>query len=160
MGRAGAKEGKFVHHLNALIRLDLGAIDGYEAAISRLPDPGDKAQLQRFRGDHERHVVDLRLLVQQAGGVAPTGPNFKRILTKAKVVLLGIVGDVGVLEAMKSNEDAATRTYDKAKNDPHLPVRARSIVVGNLADEQRHIAWIEKRLMVVRRARSEGNRNV
>jgi hypothetical protein len=157
MARATAPERNVVQHLTELIKRDLDAMEAYEAAISRLPDPADKAQLARFMGDHERHVVDLSLLVQQAGGVAPTRGRFKRILTTARVVLLGVAGNAGVLEAMKSNEDATIRIYDRAKNDPDLSVRARSIVAGNFADEQRHVAWIEQRLRAVREELSEGS---
>jgi hypothetical protein len=150
MAEVAAREGKLIDHLKALIELDLDAIEAYEAAIGRLHDLGDKAQLERFMGDHARHVVDLSFLVQQAGGSAPTQPDFKRILTKGKVILRGVVGDAGVIKAMKSNEETSTRVYDRAKSDPDLPIRAKTIIEANYADERQHLAWMDRRLSVLR----------
>ncbi len=48
-----------IQHMNALIELDFEAIEAYEAAIARLSDAGDKAELGRFLTDHRRHVADL-----------------------------------------------------------------------------------------------------
>jgi uncharacterized protein (TIGR02284 family) len=146
MAKAMQSEGKLIHHLNELIELDLDAIEAYEAAISRLTDPADRKQLQSFMADHVRHVADLSLLVQESGGVPATAPDFKRILAKGKVVLLGIAGDIGVLQAMKSNEETSTRVYDKACQDPELPARAKPVLERNFLDEQKHLDWIEQRI--------------
>jgi uncharacterized protein (TIGR02284 family) len=142
---------KLVHDLNELISLDLDAIEAYEAAIVRLNDAGDKAELERFKADHRRHVTDLTPLVREMGGEATTSPDFKRLLTKGKVVVMGVAGDSGVLEAMKSNEETTTKVYDKARNQPELPMQARTIIERNFADEQRHFAWLEQRLSGLRR---------
>jgi len=135
-----------VDHLNALIELDLDAIEAYEAAIARLKDPGDRARLEGFLRDHRRHVTDLTILVEQRGAVAASHPDFKRVLTKGKVVLAGVAGDRAVLEAMRSNETTTTKTYEKAARDPSLPADARMVVERNFADEARHYAWIDQRL--------------
>ncbi|HEX4445400.1 MAG TPA: DUF2383 domain-containing protein, partial [Polyangiaceae bacterium] len=111
------KSPKLTSDLNVLIELDLDAIEAYEAAIARLNDPGDKLQLGRFLEDHRRHVNDLTPLVLEAGGRPATTPDFKRVLTKGRVIVMAIAGDLGVLEAMKSNEETTTRIYDKARNN-------------------------------------------
>jgi len=138
-----------IKHLNALIALDLDAIEAYEAAIARLNDATDKAQLARFLGEHQRHVADLSPLVQEFGGEPTTKADFKRVLTKGKVVVAGVAGDKGVLEAMKSNEETTTKTYRKALEDAGLPIEVRSVVERNFSDEERHLAWIEQRLSTV-----------
>lgn len=137
---------QLIEHLNRLIELDLDAIEAYEAAIARLSDPSDKAQLERFLEDHRRHTVELGSVVQELGGTAVTRPDFKRVLAKGKVVLGGLVGDRAVLTAMKSNEDTTTKTYEKATREAGVPIRVRTILERNLADEQRHLGWIEQRL--------------
>jgi hypothetical protein len=80
----------------------------------------------------------------------------KRVLTKGKVVILGIAGDMGVMEAMRSNEETTNRVYGKAKEHAGLPVEAKAVIDRNYSDEQRHLAWIEQRLSAMRRTSSEG----
>jgi uncharacterized protein (TIGR02284 family) len=144
------KPTQYTHDLNKLIELDLDAIEAYEAAIARLADPADRAQLQQFEEDHRRHVADLTALVQEAGGNPATSPDFKRVLTKGKVVVMGIAGDTGVLDAMKSNEETTTRAYDRARQSVDLPLQARAVIERNFSDEQRHLAWIERRAATLR----------
>lgn len=151
MAKAIQSEGKLTHQLNELIELDLDAIEAYEAAISRLSDAADCTQLESFMVDHKRHVADSSLLVQENGGVPASTPDFKRMLIKGKVVLLGIAGDTGVLQAMKSNEETTNRVYDKAVQHPDLPAAARPVLERNFLDEQKHLDWIEQRLAAGRR---------
>jgi uncharacterized protein (TIGR02284 family) len=137
---------KTIGHLNSLIELDFDAIEAYEAAIARLTEFDDKTQMQRFLADHRRHVVDLTALVRDFGGTAATHADFKQVLTKGKVVLGGLSGNRAVLEAMKSNEETTTKTYQKASREPGLPARVRDVLERNFGDEERHLAWIEQRL--------------
>jgi uncharacterized protein (TIGR02284 family) len=142
------KHTKLAGELNALIELDLDAIEAYEAAIARLKDDGDKLQLGRFLEDHRRHVDDLTPLVLEVGGRPATKPDFKRVLTKGRVVIMGVAGDLGVLEAMKSNEEATTKAYRSALEDHAFPDHMRTVLERNFNDEQRHLSWIEQRSSV------------
>jgi uncharacterized protein (TIGR02284 family) len=139
---------RLVAHLNDLIHLDFDAIEAYEAAIVRLSEIPDKTQMVRFLADRQRHVVDLSSLVRELGGVAVTRSNFKRVLTKGRVVIAALIGDRTVLEAMRSNEEATVKTYRKAVTEPGLPTLVREILERNLADGQRHLAWVNDRLSV------------
>jgi uncharacterized protein (TIGR02284 family) len=152
------KHTKLAAELNALIELDLDAIEAYEAAIARLKDDGDKLQLGQFLEDHRRHVDDLTPLVLEVGGRPATTPDFKRVLTKGRVVIMGVAGDLGVLEAMKTNEEATTRAYDKAGTSGELPLEARAVVERNYSDEMRHLAWLEQRVLTLRKSK-EGVRH-
>jgi hypothetical protein len=78
--------------------------------------------------------------------VAPTKGDFKRILTKGKVVIGQLVGDRGILMAMKSNEDDTNRAYEQAVRRHDLSTELRELLQRNLSDERRHRAWIEDRL--------------
>ena len=139
---------QLIRQLNSLIALDYDAIEAYEAAIARLNELNDKAQLTRFLGDHQRHIVDLVPLVREFGGEPTTKADFKKVLTKGKVVLGGLAGDHAVLEAMKSNEESTTKTYRSAIEDHVFPDHMRAVLERNFDDEQRHLSWIEQRLSV------------
>jgi len=153
------KPTKLADELNSLIALDLDAIDAYEAAILRLTHDDDKQQLGSFRDDHRRHVRELTALVLEIGDRPVTAPDAKRVLATGKVVLLSLGGDLGIFEAMKSNEQMTNRTYDRVRGSADLPLQARSVVERNYSDEMRHLAWIEQRVSMLRKSR-EGVRHV
>jgi uncharacterized protein (TIGR02284 family) len=132
--------------LDALLELDYDAIEAYRAALDRIRDPSDKAQLGAFLADHERHVRELTPLVEAAGKTAAKGPDIKQWLTKGKVVILGLAGDHAILLAMKTNEDDTNKAYERATGRSDLPIDVRDVLERNLQDERRHRAWIEARL--------------
>jgi uncharacterized protein (TIGR02284 family) len=129
-----------------LIELDYDAIEAYRAAIDRLEDFMVQQQLRAFLADHERHVRDLTTFVEGIGGTAPSKGDIKRVLTKGKVIIAQIVGDRGILMAMKSNEDDTNQAYEQAVRRHDLPPDLRELLQRNLSDERRHRAWIEDRL--------------
>jgi uncharacterized protein (TIGR02284 family) len=132
--------------LHQLIELDFDAIEAYRAAIARLEDGGDRAQLATFMADHERHVRDLTSIVVGMGQKAPAHADMKQVLTKGKVMLAALVGDRAVLRAMKTNEDDTNTAYERAFRRGDLPSNVRAVVEKNLADERRHRSWLEMRL--------------
>lgn len=132
--------------LNALIELDLDAVEAYEAAIERLDDTDDKARLSTFMGDHERHVRELQTLVEGMGETPATKPDIKHVLTKGKVVLGSLIGDRLILLAMRMNEDDTNTAYDRACNREDLPSHVRTVLEQNRDDERRHREYIQRRL--------------
>jgi uncharacterized protein (TIGR02284 family) len=132
--------------LDALLELDYDAIEAYEAAIARLSDPADKAQLGAFLSDHERHVAELTMLVEALGKKASKGPDIKRWLTKGKVVIMSLAGDHAIMLAMKTNEDDTNTAYERATRRDDLTPEIQTTLERNLNDERRHRAWIEARL--------------
>jgi uncharacterized protein (TIGR02284 family) len=138
---------QLVKHLSSLIELDFDAVEAYEAAIARLQNASEKAKLSEFMGDHQRHIADLSPLVTELGGKPPQKADFKKVLTKGKVVLAGLVGDRVIFEAMKSNEETTTKTYGRASAEPGIPAHVRTVLERNHADEERHLAWITARLV-------------
>lgn len=139
-------ETAFLDTLNNLIELDFDAIEAYQAAIDRLDDGTAKEQLRQFMGDHQRHTRELGEIVRELGGTPPTQGDFKRYLTKGKVVLAEIAGDKGILQAMKSNENDTNTAYERALQRNDIQSRAQNVLQRNLEDERRHRAWIEERL--------------
>lgn len=137
-----------VDKLNKLIQLDYDAIEAYGAAVEKLQNHGYKEQIAKFGQDHVRHVEVLSALVDGYGGVAATGPDLKRLLTKGKVVIADLVGgDRAILMAMVANEEVTNKTYEEALNDlGAVKPETREIVAANLADERRHRAWMQQQL--------------
>jgi uncharacterized protein (TIGR02284 family) len=131
--------------LHDLVELDLDAVEAYEAAIERLDDPVFTAQLKSFCEDHRRHVADLNPIIQDLGGEPVLAGDFKRILTKGKIVLGGLVGDKAILSAMKSNEDDTNVAHERAvAHVGEVSGHVMSILTRNLGDERRHRAYLEQ----------------
>lgn len=134
------------HLLEKLIELDFDAAEAYQAAIERLEDATAKARLSEFKQDHLRHTENLGKILRDSGREPPHKGDIKRILTKGKVVVAGLVGDKAILKAMKTNEDDTNHAYERAVNNPVAPAQVKDVLRANLADERRHREWIEQRL--------------
>jgi len=132
--------------LNHLLELEFGAAAAYEAAIQRLDDPVARDQLGQFMNDHLRHIQELGHLLRDRGRRPPDEADFKAVLTQGKVIIGGLVGDIGILSAMRSNEDGTHQAYEQALERDDLAPRLQNTLTGNLADERRHRAWLEDRL--------------
>jgi uncharacterized protein (TIGR02284 family) len=141
-----AEKQALVELLNDLIALDHDAVEAYRAAIDRLNDPPSKDNLASFMGDHERHIRELTEHVRRLAGTPRSGPDFKRVLTKGKVVIADLIGDKAILQAMKSNEETTNRQYEAAVQRNDLTPDVRLTLERNLADERRHRAWIVARI--------------
>ncbi|HEU4412264.1 MAG TPA: DUF2383 domain-containing protein [Polyangiaceae bacterium] len=139
-------ESNVVSMLQNLVELDYDAIEAYEAAIERLQGEVERATMAAFLDDHRRHVCELSSLLMQAGHEAPSGPDIKRVLTKGKVVLGGLVGDRAVLMAMKTNEEDTNTAYERAAGRSDVAPQVRALLTCNLSDERRHGEWIANRL--------------
>lgn len=129
-----------VEMLEHLMALDFDAIEAYSAAIERLENDQWKAQLATFRSDHERHVHELAPLIRDMGGNPPTGPDAKAMLTEGKVKIAHLLGDHGILQAMRTNEDDTNLAYERAF--AKCPTEACDMLERGLEDERRHREWI------------------
>jgi uncharacterized protein (TIGR02284 family) len=137
---------KLVRVLNELIVLDFDAAEAYRSAIARIKDAPSKKMLADFRGDHLRHTRGLRQEVRRLGGKAATGPDYKSAMTRGLVLLAKLAGDKMILRAMKVNENATNKAYEKAADLKSPSARTRAMLKRNLEDERRHRAWIVQRL--------------
>lgn len=130
--------------LKELVRLDYDAIEAYEEAIEKLDDPRLKEKLAEFCQDHRRHTENLAPYLRALGEEVPTGPDLKRILTEGKVVIASLLGDKAIMIAMRANEGVTNTAYDAAVSHVDAGEDLRTTLRANLADEQRHKAWIEQ----------------
>lgn len=129
-----------------LIYLDHDAVDAYAAAIERLESAERKQQLSEFKADHERHIEALGRIGTARGIEVPEGGDMKRFLTQGKVAIGQLMGDKGILRAMKSNEEDTTTAYDRAAERDDLDAEIKAVIDTAQGDEHRHKAWLEAQL--------------
>ena len=136
---------KMIEELNELIRYDHDAIGAYNAAINDIHELAVRDPLIQFRGDHERHVVDLSAIVRRLGGTPVESPGLKGVVRKTMTKVAGLGGTELTLKAMRSNEEVLNKTYAH-----HLtldfPDDIKEVIRQNYGDEQRHLAWVEQAL--------------
>jgi hypothetical protein len=73
----------------------------YRAAIERLEKAENQDMMGDVLADHLRHTTELAALVRVFGGVPAERPGMKSMMTTGKVVLGDIIGDGGILRAMR-----------------------------------------------------------
>ncbi len=134
---------KVIDRLNHLIQLDRDAVKAYEAAIKRIDVIAIAEQLETFRRDHERHIVDLSAEVRRLGGTPADSRDVKGPLIQGFTAVMSMIGVEEALRAMRGNEELTNKKYNEALMDP-LPEQCRQIVQANLDDERRHLAYLEQ----------------
>jgi len=139
-------DGALLALLKSLISADYDALSAYRAAVERLSNEGARSTLQSFLEDHERHVVELSALMTSLGGQPPSRGDFMGLVAKGRVYFGNVIGDQGILAAMRSNEDDSNEAYEHALEANGLPRDIRRILEANLADERRHRGWIDYRV--------------
>jgi uncharacterized protein (TIGR02284 family) len=136
---------EIIEECNDLIRFDHDAIGAYDEAIDALDVMVIKDQLLRFRGDHERHVLDLSAVVRRLGGEPPERPGFRGIVRKTMTKVAGLGGPEMILKAMRSNEELLNKQYGE-HSQKAFPSDILEIIRRNYSDEQRHLAWVQEAL--------------
>lgn len=126
-----------------LLYLEHDAIAAYDQTISRLDSPEAKRKISEFRGDHTRHLDELRMMARQLGMDAPMEGDAKQMLTTGKVALASIAGDGMILKAMKTNEDDTVTAYERASTHADANAASRAVFERAASDERRHRAWME-----------------
>ena len=135
---------KIAKILKELVKLDYDAIEAYEEAIEKLETPQLKQKLGEFCQDHRRHTENLAPHLRALGEDVPTGPDIKRLLTEGKVAIGALFGDKAIMIAMRANEGVTNTAYESAVSHVDANEELRATLQANLADEQRHKAWIEQ----------------
>lgn len=132
--------------LNQLIQLDYDASLAYTRAIAGVDaQDGDiKRQLEAFRADHERHILELSDVVNVIGGKPSVkGRDFKGLVIEGMTAAQAMLGTDGALVAMRTNEELTNRAYDAALKE-ELSHEVKAIVERNRDDERRHREWIQQ----------------
>ncbi len=132
-----------IDHLRDLAQLDYDAIQAYDTAIEKIDLGAVRTQLENFRADHARHIVNLTDCIQSLGGDTPElGRDLKGVLIEGMTKLRSVSGTPGALKAMRMNEEITNKTYEKALG-LELPPDVRDVVEQNREDERLHLQYIE-----------------
>jgi rubrerythrin len=136
-------EPKLLAELNDLLQLDHDAVGAYEVAIEALANPRYKQALQRFKGDHERHIAELGQLITERGGTPLEMPHVPTGVFKLAMQQAGTLagGDRSVLLAFKANERQVRDKYLR------MAEAAEDLVVADVLsrgadDEAKHYGWV------------------
>lgn len=126
-----------------LMHLDVDAIHAYDQAIKNIEVASARAELERFRGDHERHVTELSAAIVDLGGEAPAiRRDFKGFFIEGMTALRAAMGTEQSLKAMVTNEKLTNREYDRAAK-MNLPPEIDALIRRNQSDERHHLQAIE-----------------
>lgn len=141
---------EIVERLNALIKVDVDAIEAYSQAIKHIKYDDIKDRLSDFQDDHRNHVENLSAVVREFGGepAKPT-PDLKGYLIEGFTALRSVTSTKGALEAMESNEKLTNKKYEEAAALP-LPPHVHKIILSNLSQEERHLHYIQDILINTR----------
>lgn len=135
--------------LGDLLKLDVDAVHAYNEAIEKIEAQELRSHLSEYRDDHQRHVTELTQLIRGMGEEAPSPkPDAKGLLIEGMTKLRSSMGDEQAMKAMHQNEEITNRAYEKAAQQTYWPPEAMRVIEHGLADERRHIAWIEQQLSV------------
>src|SRR2546421_12564763 len=104
---------KIIEELNEVLQIDIDAVGAYTSAIDAIDELPIKQQLESFKADHQRHIVDLKAIIEREGGKPRSMPDLKGALRKGFTAMAGLVGCEAALKAMLSNERATNNVYAK-----------------------------------------------
>lgn len=142
-----------VKQLQDLIQLDIDAWFAYGQAIEEIKEPQIKEQLQKFRGDHERHAKTLSAKLQGMGGTAPEfRRDFKGFLIEGFTAVRSMTGTKGALNAMETNEKLTNRNYEKQAGMDYPP-DLKPLIKEFLGDEQKHLKYVQEMLQLLKAER-------
>lgn len=135
---------EITEELAKLVQLDIDAVLAYDRAIAATGQGVIADELTLFKLDHQRHILDLSRAMLDLGAHPPESkPDVKGTILGGMTGLRSRLGPEQTLHAMRSNEQLTNSTYARALAKP-FPETILEIVRRNYADEQRHLAWIER----------------
>jgi len=131
-----------VAELNDLLKLDHDAVQAYGIAIGAVNRTEYQKQLEAFRADHERHIVELSQLIRSRDATPIDLPHLPSGAFKVALQAIGAAGgDRTLLLAFKANERQVRDKYRRAARLPH-PADVTSVLARGAEDETRHYMWV------------------
>ena len=134
----------FGNAIKNLIELDYDAVEAYEVAYMNLANSDFKQKIDEFKQDHTRHIKEFTNLLTKHNIKAPTGPSIgNQWLTKGKVIVGSLIGDMTVLRALLNNEIDTNTAYERMCFHENKWADADDLLNNGLADEKIHKAWLK-----------------
>jgi hypothetical protein len=117
--------------LNGMLRAELAAVESYNQAIRNLPHPSVHAELEAIRDEHQSAACSLGRFVRERQD-APPANCLWGYFTAAVTGMAALIGDFGLLAALKRGERFGESTYRSALGNPDLPDDVRHLVGSRL----------------------------
>ena len=143
---------KLITKINDLIQLDMDASYAFGQAIDGIEPEhaGVRSQLQAFKADHERHILELSNVVAAQGQDPPEyRRDFKGFLIEGMTAARSALGTVQALKAMLQNETLLFNRYEAACDLTELPEPILAIILRGRDDERRHLDYVEQALAIL-----------
>lgn len=136
-----------VDQLCDLAQLDIDAVHACEQASKSIGHDRVLSNVNGMRDAHMRHIDNLSVTIKQLGGEPPEATkDLKGFFMKGYTSLLSLAGTMGALQAMKTNENLVTKSYEKVLQEKELPVDIRTVLEENFSDVKRHLRYIDSAL--------------
>lgn len=134
---------EIIQLLKNLAQVDIDAKFSYEVALEKVPEDEIKNTIKTFKEDHERHITELNLHLNQLG-VEPVEikRDLKGMLIEGYTMMRSATGTKGALKAMQVDEKITNKAYAQALNNQNLPQTIRSLIEKNYNDEKRHLTYV------------------
>ncbi len=139
-----------IDELKSLVQLDIDATRAYSQAMDAIDIKFIKDSLDDFRNDHERHIYNLSPIITELGGTPPEkSPDLKGFLIAGFTMIRSQTGTEGALNAMETNEKLTNKNYGEACSKD-FPGHILTQLQANYSDEQRHLAFIQQHLKILK----------
>lgn len=139
---------EIINTLNDLLQLDIDAVNAYEQALKQIDNSDIHSNIESFRQDHLRHIMDLKEIIRKhSGSPVQSTPDLKGYLLEGFTALRSVTGTKGALSAMEANEKITSKNYgDALQEDILFPADVKELLLKNFADETRHLEYITNAL--------------
>lgn len=131
-----------VKELNALLKGERMAINGYEKYIQSIDDKSIKDELQKIQQDHKQHAIKIAEKIQNLGGQPENGVGFTgkvaEVMSNLKDIGMGLKDTHAILKDAYSGESNGIKMGDEVvKGD--LGPESRELVSDILNDDRNHV---------------------
>lgn len=138
-----------IDRLQSLARLDIDAANAYAQAIKEIDIPIIRAELEKFKDDHDRHFYALSEEISSMGGNVPKkSPDIKGFFISGFTFIRSQMGNVSALKAMETNEKLTNKSYSEAVA-MDFPEKILSLLELNYEDEKQHLQYVQTQIRIL-----------
>ena len=129
-----------VNALNALLRLEMSAIETYRQALEKAGTEPGAQDLHRFAKDHRDAADQLWRHVEQHGGKPSEGSGAWGSWAKTVEGTAKLFGNAAALKALKEGEEHGLKDYQSALDNKDMAPECLTLIRGLIAKQSQHIA--------------------
>lgn len=132
-----------INELNALLKGEYMAVDGYERYIRKVEDPNVKNELQKIQQEHKNHAIKIAQRIQDLGGKPAAGVGIagKTAEVVSAVKDIGLKGTTSILVDAYNGEDKGIKmATEVVKGD--LDSQSAAMVKEMLDDDRTHLTTL------------------